>query len=211
MHLSPRSHNHVDFSPTPRVFCSQTKAHRHTLPAFASNLRRCGHDATPLGAPLLRPATSPRRSGAFSTFLRWRIPTFPAMRRPLHLPGSQSSTSARRLRPHGRGGFASPTRGGCRSRQRYGSPCPFPEPAARGFPSWSGGRATHPAPCICPHGGARSSCGSGPAPVVSSAVTVSREKRYLRFGQSCSFECITNHILVSSPYRQAVTVHFFSM
>lgn len=58
-------------------------------------------DATTLGAPLPRPATSPRSSGASSTFpvRRWRIPTFPVRRRPLHLPGGDGGrlfTSPRR-------------------------------------------------------------------------------------------------------------------
>lgn len=71
-------------------------------------------------------------------------------------------------------------------RRRRGPAWPLPRPAVRGFPSWSGGRATRPLQMALtaaassrahgpdPDGHTRSSGGSGLAAVASPAVTVSR-------------------------------------
>jgi hypothetical protein len=178
--------------------------------------RRCGRDATLLDAPLPRPATSPHRSGASFTFpARWRIPTFPARRRPLHSPGGDGgrpSTSARRsasprvrvashpqpvadAAPDDVMARPAPPATPCMTAPSLlTAVCPFSLPAvamastpslvsddgaARPGPfpdrwraaSPHGPVAVRPAP---PHGGARSSGGSGPAPVASPVVIVSR-------------------------------------
>ncbi|CAD6266300.1 unnamed protein product [Miscanthus lutarioriparius] len=77
-------------------------------------------------------------------------------------------------------------------RRRCGVARPLPRPVARGFPSSSGGRATRPMH-IWPS--RRRSYIRRQRPGtrhISGGDSISR-KRYLRFGQSCSSECITNH------------------
>ncbi|KAG0530312.1 hypothetical protein BDA96_05G175100 [Sorghum bicolor] len=106
MHLSPRSHNHVDFSPTPRVFCSQTKAHCHTPPCLcvgSAPLRAQRHPARRAAAPASHLSPSQRCLLHLPAVADPHLPGDAAAPPPswqpvLHLRAQIASPWARRLR-----------------------------------------------------------------------------------------------------------------